>query len=158
MILDGQLDFGVKTQGANAASGGVLGSTNVFDAGESKKLFGHDEMWLWARFGVTQCSQVQLDLRGDTTAATLATGGADTETIASTGSITADEVGTALADDATERFVTVRIRIPKQKLAMRYYGLWITTTGTGDTVTAGDAYVVMGGQNHLLGARAAAPA
>ena len=160
MLLDGQLDFGIKAQVADAADGaGALGSTNVFDAGASKKLFGHDEMWLWARFAVTQTTRVVLSLLGDTTAATLATGGAGTEVIASTGDITVDEVGAALVDDGTERFITVRIRIPKQKLAMRWYGLWILGDGgTGETVVLGDAYVSASAPSHLLGAREAAPA
>ena len=158
MLLDAKLNFGIMAQTANAASSGVLGSTNVYDGGESKILFSDDGLWLVARFGVTQCSVVKVDLLGDTTAATLDTGGTDTPTIASTGNITVDEVGTALADDATTRYVQVRLPIPKQTTAARYYGLWITTTGTGDTVSLGDAYIARDAPNNMLKAREAVPA
>ena len=165
MILDRKLNFGILVS-ADISTDGLI-SANVYDAGESKVLFDTDEYKLVFRVAVSQCSKLVLTLLGDTTAATLATGGTATEVIAS-GTFTVDEAGTALADDATERYVRGIIPIPKQNLAMRYYGLFAVGTGTtanlvdsgsqfNDAQVAGDAHVVLDAADNLLWKRAAVP-
>lgn len=165
MIVDRKLNFGILAS-ADISTNGLI-SCNVLDLGASQFLFNADGDKLFFRVAVSQCSSLTLSLLGDTTAATLATGGTATEVIAS-GTFTVDEDGTALADDATERFVTGHILIPKQKRAMRFYGLFAVGVGTtsnlvdsasqfSDAQIAGDAYVVRDAADNLLHKRELIP-
>jgi len=166
-IVDKYLDFGIHTS-SDISSNGII-SFNVIDMGESLILFSSEEpMYLFFRVSVTQCSSLTITLVGDTSAATLVTGGADTEVIAS-GTFTADEVGTALVNDGTARYVSGYIPIAKQKAAMRFYGLFAIGVGTtsnlldtGSQFTAqykaGDAYVVRTPPTNMVLGRAAIPA
>ena len=165
MIVDRKLNFGILVSGDISTNG--LISANVYDAGESKILFDTDEYKLFFRVGMDQCSSFTLSLVGDTTAATLATGGVATEVIAS-GTFTIDDTGAALVDDADNVYVQGCISIPKQRLAMQYYGLFAVGVGTtsnlidhgsqfNDVHIAGDAYVIRDGADNLINPRAAIP-
>jgi len=155
MFIDGTWDLGVKVQSANATDSGVIGSTNIINLGAAYKYFaGVTKCKLFYRFSVTQTTSLILSFLGDSNA-NLAT---NPETIASTGTLVNDETGTALADDATARFISGFMHIDGQISAWQYYGLWIVSAGTGNTVVAGDCYLVIDPQTNERWARQAAPA
>ncbi len=166
-FVDKYLDFGFHIS-SNLSSNGII-SFYVIDMGELLILFSSEEpLYLFFRVGVTQCTKLTITLVGDTSVVTLDTGGVDTEVIAS-GVFTTDEDGTALVDNADAVYVSGYIPIAKQKLAMRWYGLFAVGEGTTsnmidhasqfvDDDKAGDAYVVRTPPTNMVSKRLAIPA
>lgn len=152
-IVDGDMVFGLP---AITNSNTATISTNVYDAGSAKKVFGGPRVAkLCGRFPVTADASptVKVDFIG--------ADAADLNTlpvvIASTGVIASDEAGALLA---TAGIVDFQLDLAGQTAAKRYYGCKVTLGGTNpDTVAAAkQLYVVLTAQTNLPGDQAAIPA
>lgn len=151
MYVDGDMDFGIA-ETTNAANDVV--STNVFDAGAAKLVFTSARpMHVWYNLIWTVGTGTltyHLALRGADDAA-LTT---NPIIIASSGTVTTEDDGTVLTSSSD---IENYFAIPIQKVAKRYYGLWLTGGGTTFTIN-GDAKVVYDSQTNLIGKQAAVPA
>lgn len=158
-IQDGSFIFGLP---AITNSTSATASTDKFDAGSDKKLFGAPFCgYLCGRFPVTADASptVKVDLVGSDNADLDPDNNEAVQNviIASTGIIAHDSEGNDLASGDVVEFC---IPIGGQRVARQYYGCIITLGGTNpDTVVdAKQLYIVLDGQSNLPGTRAAVPA
>jgi hypothetical protein len=158
-IIDGDFVFGLP---AITNSTAATASTNTYDAGSDKNVFGGQNVAkLIGRFPVTADASptVKVDFVASDAADLDPNGNEAVPNIvlASTGVISTDEDGNALASGDVVDF---QLDIGGQTAERQYYGCIITLGGTSpDTVAdAKQLSLVLTAQTNLPGARAAVPA